>query len=93
MLALRDYQRRAVDAVTAAAVRGCWRYLIALPTVSGKTVIFARLERQRPSRTQGGTNEHDPQIVRASVQTLPRKDRLARLVPDFNTVIVDEGSH
>src|SRR6266853_6720498 len=32
-------------------------------------------------------------IVVASVQTLSRRARLARLVPDFRTIVIDEAHH
>lgn len=38
-------------------------------------------------------DEHDAPIVVASVQTLSRAERLARVVPDFATVVVDECHH
>jgi ATP-dependent helicase IRC3 len=38
-------------------------------------------------------DEHDARVVVASVQTLAYPRRLARLVPDFTTVIVDEAHH
>lgn len=36
---------------------------------------------------------HDAPVVVASVQTLSRPMRLARLVPDFTTIIIDEAHH
>lgn len=47
---LRDYQREALAAVHHHAVRGLRRQLIALPTGSGKTVIFSQLPRVFPGR-------------------------------------------
>ena len=40
---LRDYQQEAIAAIMAARKRGVTRQLVCLPTVAGKTVIFARL--------------------------------------------------
>ena len=38
-------------------------------------------------------DEHDRQVVVASVQTLGRESRMSRLTPDFTTVVVDEAHH
>ena len=38
-------------------------------------------------------DEYDAPIVVASVQTLSRRERLARLVPDFRTIVIDEAHH
>src|SRR5262245_61895122 len=37
--------------------------------------------------------EHTAPTVVASVQTLSRRARLARLVPDFQTIVIDEAHH
>lgn len=42
---------------------------------------------------QGELKQYDADIVVASVQTISRDNHLARLRPDFNTVIVDECHH
>lgn len=47
-LAPRPYQEEAVAAVLHGARRGLKRPLIALPTGTGKTIVFARLIQQRP---------------------------------------------
>ncbi len=39
------------------------------------------------------SDDHDKRLVVASVQTLARPQRLARLTKDFRTVIVDEAHH
>jgi superfamily II DNA or RNA helicase len=44
-MALRPYQREAIDAVLAARREGVRRMLVCLPTGAGKTVIFAQLAR------------------------------------------------
>src|SRR5215813_5970292 len=49
--ALRDYQNEALTAVTEAERRGIRRPLIALPTGTGKTVVFASLIARRPGRS------------------------------------------
>lgn len=49
-VALRPYQREAIDAVLAGRRQGLRRMLVCLPTGAGKTVIFSRLAQlaQRP---------------------------------------------
>lgn len=42
---------------------------------------------------QGEEDAYDAPIVVASVQTLSRRERLARLVPDFQTIVIDEAHH
>ena len=42
---------------------------------------------------QAARDEHTAPIVVASVQTLSRRARLARLVPDFRTIVIDEAHH
>src|SRR5438067_4942374 len=42
---------------------------------------------------QGEQDRHDASIVIASVQTLSRRTRLTRLVPDFQTTVIDEAHH
>jgi ATP-dependent helicase IRC3 len=48
---LRSYQRDALTAIEAAALRGVRRQVVSLPTGSGKTVIFAHLLVERQTRT------------------------------------------
>lgn len=45
MLELRDYQRDCLDALSQCARRGVKRMLVALPTGTGKTVIFSQIPR------------------------------------------------
>jgi superfamily II DNA or RNA helicase len=132
-LHLRDYQLEAVEAVQAAAERGVRRPLVALPTGTGKTVVFSELIRRRGGRAlviahrdelleqardklrvvdpdlrvgvvQGGRDEHDAPVVVASIQTLSRERRMARLLgrgaqaglfptDPFTTVVIDEAHH
>lgn len=49
-LALRPYQREAVDAIHAAYAAGVRRPLLVLPTGAGKTVVFSHLLRERGGR-------------------------------------------
>ena len=121
-LAPRPYQDEAVAAVLHGAQHGLKRPLIALPTGTGKTIVFALLLQQRPGRAlvlahrdelieqavdklhwidpgmdigvvKAERDEHEAPVVVASVQTLSRRQRLARLVPDFDTIVIDEAHH
>ncbi|MGO9963638.1 MAG: DEAD/DEAH box helicase [Acidimicrobiales bacterium] len=47
---LRDYQTDALDAIDAAFVAGKSHQLVALPTGTGKTIVFAELIRRRGGR-------------------------------------------
>src|SRR4051812_16291355 len=51
MLSLRPYQTEAIEAVLTAEQRGIHRPLVALPTGTGKTVVFSYLISQRPGRS------------------------------------------
>ncbi len=51
MIELRPYQQEAIEAVLSAEARGIRRPLLALPTGTGKTVVFAHLLSQRPGRS------------------------------------------
>src|SRR5215471_598070 len=42
---------------------------------------------------QAEHDEHRAPTVVTSVQTLSRRPRLARLVPDFRTIVIDEAHH
>src|SRR5262249_42873261 len=42
---------------------------------------------------QAARDEHTAPTVVASVQTLSRRSRLIRLVPDFQTIVIDEAHH
>ena len=48
---LRPYQREALTAVEAAALRGIRHQAVSLPTGAGKAVIFAHLILERQART------------------------------------------
>ena len=47
---LRDYQQECLDEILAGAARGVKRMLVALPTGTGKTVIFSQLPRVLPGK-------------------------------------------
>jgi ATP-dependent helicase IRC3 len=101
---------------------GITRPLVALPTGTGKTVIFSHLIDQRVGRSlvlahrdelirqtvdklllvnpdckvgvvKAEENELFAPVVVGSVQTLSRPNRLEQMVPDFDTVIIDEAHH
>jgi len=122
MISLRPYQVEAAEAVEQAVTRGVRRPLVALPTGTGKTVLFAEMIKRRRGRSlilahrdellrQAGEkikscmpdadigyvkaeeDDHNKQIVIASVQTLGRENRLARLWNDYETIVVDEAHH
>ena len=122
MLEPRPYQTEAVQACLDAAAGGQRRVLVALPTGTGKTIVFARLLQERGGRSlvlahrdeliqqaadklrlvddtlqigiiKAERDETTAPTVVASVQTLGRPQRLARLTPDFTTLVVDEAHH
>jgi superfamily II DNA or RNA helicase len=122
---LRDYQQECVDAVLTAWESGRRRVLIAMPTGTGKTVVFSHVIKQRlklgralvlvhrdelvqqtleklhaivPEASVGvvkaDRDEHNADVVVASVQTLARQGRLNRIPrTHFATIIVDEAHH
>ena len=47
---LRPYQLEALDAIAEAEARGVRSQLVALPTGTGKTIVFSELIRRRPGR-------------------------------------------
>jgi superfamily II DNA or RNA helicase len=51
MIDPRPYQTEAVQATVDASARGVQRVLVALPTGTGKTVVFALLLQQRGGRS------------------------------------------
>nr|MBA2240678.1 DEAD/DEAH box helicase [Solirubrobacterales bacterium] len=121
---LRPYQEEAIESIREANARGIRRSLVALPTGSGKTVVFSHLIRQRGGTAlilahrdellqqaadklstvapelamsmgfvKGPQDDTHAPVVVASVQTLARRARLARLPREFETVVVDEAHH
>src|SRR5438067_5118122 len=103
----RPYQHEAVAALLAAAARGVQRPLL-VQRRGGRALILAhrdeliqqavdKLHLVDPTMPLGVMQAaHDeltaPTVV-ASVQTLSRRPRLARLVPDFQTIVIDEAHH
>jgi ATP-dependent helicase IRC3 len=123
---LRPYQKEAIARALDAFARENARILIALPTGSGKTVVFAhiilamianggralalvhrdellelalaKLRDVLPPEISIGAikaerDEASAQVIVASVQTLSRENRLARIGNGFVVVVVDEAHH
>jgi superfamily II DNA or RNA helicase len=65
---LRPYQREALTAIEAAALRGVRRQAVSLPTGSGKTVIFAHLILAQQTRTL--TLVHRDELIRQTLDKL-----------------------
>src|SRR5207237_1424333 len=79
-LALRPYQREALDAISASEHR---RQIVALPTGTGKTVIFAHLIAQAAGRDERvAVLVHRDELVQ---QTL---DKLAVVAPGLAVGVV-----
>lgn len=74
LLLLRPYQREALQAIRRAEARGLRRLLVALPTGTGKTVIFAHLIRLRPGRAL--VLAHRDELLQQAA------DKIARVIPD-----------
>ncbi len=86
MIDLRDYQIAALDAVEQASARGVRRPLIALPTGTGKTIVFVELIRRRGGRAL--VLVHRDELIQ---QTL---DKLARVgVLDAGVVKAERDEH
>ncbi len=51
MLALREYQTEALQAILASKAEGITRQLVALPTGTGKTILFGALAKELETRT------------------------------------------
>ena len=66
MLALRDYQREAIETVVREAIAGVRRQLVQLPTGAGKTVIAAALSQK--SRGRVLMLVHRDELVQQSVE-------------------------
>jgi superfamily II DNA or RNA helicase len=51
MIELRPYQRECISAIELAEKEGTNRQLVALPTGTGKTIIFTTVAKKRNGRT------------------------------------------
>jgi superfamily II DNA or RNA helicase len=87
MINLRPYQTEAIDAIESAVSRGIQRPLVALPTGTGKTVLFAELIKRRKGRS----------LVLAHRDELLRQagDKIENLMPgaDIGYVKAEEDDH
>ena len=72
MLTLRPYQTEAIEAVLAAESGGIRRPLVALPTGTGKTVIFADLISKRYGRSL--ILVHRDELIRQAYSKLKETD-------------------
>jgi superfamily II DNA or RNA helicase len=79
-LALRGYQEEAIEAINDAAQEGVQRPLVALPTGTGKTVVFAHLIDQMPGRSL--VLAHRDELIRQSV------DKLVMVNPEMDIGVV-----
>ncbi len=80
MLELRSYQTESLMAIDEAVARGITRPLLALPTGTGKTVVFAHLVARRPGRTL--ILVHREELVWQAY------DKLTQIAPDIPVGIV-----
>ena len=81
----RDYQIAAIEAVDRAYKEGITRPLIALPTGTGKTIIFASLIKQRQGRAL--VIAHRDELIRQAA------DKIAMVNPDLEIGIVKAGEN
>ncbi len=80
MLELRPYQTESLAAIDEAVARGITRPLLALPTGTGKTVVFAHLVARRPGRTLI--------LVHREELVWQASDKLTQIAPDVPIGIV-----
>ncbi len=85
---LRPYQREAIDAVVDARRRGIRRMVLALPTGSGKTVIFSELIRR--ARHPVLVLAHRDELVTQARTKI--EDALRRSEDDRRTVATERGT-
>ena len=76
----RSYQHEAVEAVLEAHGQGMRRPLVALPTGTGKTIVFALLAQQRGGRTL--VLAHRDELIQQAV------DKLQLVMPDLDIGLV-----
>lgn len=81
-LALRPYQREAVEAVRDHWARGIRRQLIVLPTGAGKTVVFSHLIRRRAQAGRALVIAHRDELIRQAA------DKIRLVAPDLRVGIV-----
>ena len=79
----RPYQREAVDAILVAHGQGMRRPLVALPTGTGKTIVFALLAQQRGGRTL--VLGHRDELIQQAV------DKLRLVMPNLDTANIALG--
>jgi ATP-dependent helicase IRC3 len=84
VVALRPYQREAVEAVLAARRSGVRRLLVSLPTGAGKTVIFSELA--RVARRQVLVLAHREELIEQA------RDKLERALAGSRVVAVERGA-
>lgn len=80
MITLRDYQQDALQAVLQAKGKGITRPLVALPTGTGKTIIFTALAREINARTL--ILAHRDELIRQAV------DKVAMVWPEAETGVI-----
>jgi superfamily II DNA or RNA helicase len=83
-VALRPYQREAVEAVLAARRRGVRRQVVCLPTGAGKTVIFAHLARL--ARRQVLVLAHREELLGQA------REKIARAMAGEAVVAIERGA-
>jgi superfamily II DNA or RNA helicase len=77
---LRPYQEEAIVAIKQSEMDGVSRPLVALPTGTGKTVIFSHFIAQRPGRHL--VLAHRDELIRQTV------DKLLMVNPDLDVGVV-----
>lgn len=87
ILALRDYQQQAIDAVLAGQARGITRPLLVLPTGAGKTVVFCHLARRLNLRTL--ILAHREELIEQAMQKMYHVDPSA----DVGIVKAERDQH
>ena len=59
MIELRPYQSECIEAIETAEKNGTNRQLVALPTGTGKTIIFTTIAKKRNGRTSSRMAHND----------------------------------